>query len=1138
MCDFFTFILQVLTYYAPYDILIAVSDKSMESLTFISKRKVAKVNFNIFLIMWQVVCEREPSYHKNNSLSKKQNYYKGGFSMKNLNKALAMVLVVALMISTVAFASSFSDVQDTETYSEAVNVGVALNLFKGYEDGTFKPEGDITRAEFAAIVVRMLGQEASATGAKTATSFQDVPADNWAAGYVNVATRMGIINGYGDGNFGPDDKVLYEQALKMIVVALGYAPTIGSAGYPVGYITKANELNITNGVNGTSGAAANRGTVAQIVFNAMDVALMTQSGYGTYIEYAINDGSTDEDYKTALTEYQNVVKLQVKVEDVTKIDGQIKVIPVNGTQVTKVNRSKFVDLFSLNASTIKSGTSGIENMIGQRVTAYIACDSTANVEDSVVLYANKDVSKVTELTVAASDVDGAVVGDNGRTNSVDFYYWANATDRQAEVVEIVGYDSILKTDKLPTVYWNGEKKDYANAQAIVDALYDNTPNYEKPLFYGTVTFSKLDNLSTGDYDTIFVTHYENVVVDTVNAVTGRVTTKNLNSSIIFDPDNTSYKSTLYDDKGTELKWTDLKEWDVVSCKKSKQGTSDKTITVGTLVNNTVTGKVDGAQDQDTPKVIFTIGGKEYKIDSRGMDYNEIAMGDTGTFYLDVLGRIAYYNLESGSGSSNYAYVVKGTVLNDIETKSQLKLYTAKGEMVTYNVAQTVKLDGVSMKSEDVYKDDADVFATAKTPVTGVSATRLIEENGTTYFKYSDSTVVPPVVDGAVTVSSTLVNRVKKVADTDFITFELNGNNEITSIDRAYVDSDTKLKTGSKINFAKFDDVATYITYDAVSESFSGASSRIYVTPNTVIMGVHVPTGAVGDTTVDEDKFDIFAVSAIGDEQKFEDVIIFNVNEKLEIGAILVKDQVSISSPTDGFAAVKSIGEGTNTAGDTVLNIGSWKNGVDTLLASVDKSSLDGSINETSDVAIGDIVMPQFNAQGAVKNYGKVAGVTDFADNFVTIVSGINVPDKTTYYYGEVKEIRSRAITFKTAANSLAIAVDTTVTPNVAGIPVYSDVTGAQGDDAAAFTDTISTTGDTNVYIWDERSSSNSNRVTVGDISEIGIKVATRNDYSDAANKIREGQTVYEATGSAIVKVYAVAREYDGKVVDVVLYVFK
>lgn len=98
----------------------------------------------------------------------------------------------------------------------------SLGILEGYEDGTFKPEGTITRAEFAAVTVRLLGAEDSAQGAIGGGQFSDVPDDQWFAGYVNYAASLGIINGMGRrGTFAPQEPVKYQEAVKMLVCMLG-----------------------------------------------------------------------------------------------------------------------------------------------------------------------------------------------------------------------------------------------------------------------------------------------------------------------------------------------------------------------------------------------------------------------------------------------------------------------------------------------------------------------------------------------------------------------------------------------------------------------------------------------------------------------------------------------------------------------------------------------------------------------------------------------------------------------------------------------------------------------------------------------------------------------------------------------------
>ena len=152
--------------------------------------------------------------------------------MKNLKKVLALVVVFAMMLSTVAFAGSFPDVADDADYASAIETLAAMGFFKGDDNGNFNPDATITRAEYAVIVCRLLGIEGSATGK---CDFTDA-ADHWATGYIKMANQYGIVKGYGDGNFGPDDAVKYEEAVKMLVCALGYEPMATSkGGYPTGY---------------------------------------------------------------------------------------------------------------------------------------------------------------------------------------------------------------------------------------------------------------------------------------------------------------------------------------------------------------------------------------------------------------------------------------------------------------------------------------------------------------------------------------------------------------------------------------------------------------------------------------------------------------------------------------------------------------------------------------------------------------------------------------------------------------------------------------------------------------------------------------------------------------------------------------
>jgi hypothetical protein len=206
--------------------------------------------------------------------------------MRNLKKFLAVLIAVVMMATMMipAFAATPSDVVGTD-YEGAVARLVAIGVLTGRPDGTFAPEESISRAEFAAVVIRALGYESVANVAKGTTKFSDVEATYWASGYINLAVSLGITKGRPDGTFGPNEKVLFEDAVTMVVRALGMdALAVAKGGYPTGYLVQGKEF--TKGVKGVAGLPAMRGIVAQLVDNAKNIPIWEQSGFGASQTYA------------------------------------------------------------------------------------------------------------------------------------------------------------------------------------------------------------------------------------------------------------------------------------------------------------------------------------------------------------------------------------------------------------------------------------------------------------------------------------------------------------------------------------------------------------------------------------------------------------------------------------------------------------------------------------------------------------------------------------------------------------------------------------------------------------------------------------------------------------------------------------
>ncbi|MCI9553069.1 MAG: SH3 domain-containing protein, partial [Acutalibacter sp.] len=110
----------------------------------------------------------------------------------------------------------FSDVPDSNPNREAIVALSNIGLIKGYTDGTFRPAGSITRAEFVTILGRCFSLE------EGEPAFSDMPEENsWSYRYIVSATAKGWLNGYGDGTFRPKNLIKRCEAVKVVNTALG-----------------------------------------------------------------------------------------------------------------------------------------------------------------------------------------------------------------------------------------------------------------------------------------------------------------------------------------------------------------------------------------------------------------------------------------------------------------------------------------------------------------------------------------------------------------------------------------------------------------------------------------------------------------------------------------------------------------------------------------------------------------------------------------------------------------------------------------------------------------------------------------------------------------------------------------------------
>lgn len=179
-----------------------------------------------------------------------------------------MVLILILAISSLAAATN------VEQQTEAAKRLVAMGILTGYEDGSLKLENNITRAEFATLAVRLLNRDGEVANYKKDTIFSDVKKESWASGYINIAVEEGLITGYEDETFRPQQSITYAEILAILVRALGYDDKIDTnEPWPTNYTKKATELGIDADMTISANEKATRGDVVLFVDNSLVVEL-------------------------------------------------------------------------------------------------------------------------------------------------------------------------------------------------------------------------------------------------------------------------------------------------------------------------------------------------------------------------------------------------------------------------------------------------------------------------------------------------------------------------------------------------------------------------------------------------------------------------------------------------------------------------------------------------------------------------------------------------------------------------------------------------------------------------------------------------------------------------------------------------
>ena len=389
-------------------------------------------------------------------------------------------IVILCVSSVVSAATSLKDIKNTK-YEDSVDTLITLGLVSGYpEDNTYRPEKAVTRAEMAKLMVVALGQESKVTAAgNKTTKFKDMKG-HWAYAYVNLASELGVINGYPNGNFGPNNTVSYAEATAMILRALEYEDVVSKSkeSWPNNYINQAKKLSLYSSVGTVnSNDGAKRGNVAIMLWNMLRTGVASPVGqnssgiiYGegekllnkkmtkfTYFSDVLIDSiNFDDDYETATIKLKGdkTVTVTMDAGEAAKMYGQKYNILYNNTtkkiiksEKTSNNTTKqgFIEKVTSSKIYIDGGSSrGYDLPKSSRILLY-GVDSIDEAVEAILVFSGSSVEYivafppeqvhlgiVTESDVSISKKNDGIKVANYKTSSSKTYPMADEDDMPDE----------------------------------------------------------------------------------------------------------------------------------------------------------------------------------------------------------------------------------------------------------------------------------------------------------------------------------------------------------------------------------------------------------------------------------------------------------------------------------------------------------------------------------------------------------------------------------------------------------------------------------------------------------------------------------------------------------------------------------
>ena len=539
---------------------------------------------------------------------------------KKILSIFLTIFLICQMFVIPGVSANQSPISEKET-----DLLVSLGLLKGDVNGDLRLGDSLLRSEYTALILRLMGFneiEESNTGK---SSFEDVPESHWAKEYIEFARSINLINGISETNFEPDRKVTRQEAIKILVAALGYGELAEhNGGYPYGYENLAAKLKLLK--NEIAGDTFTRGAACRLLVNSLKVDIMDYTG-------KVVSGNTVLKSYLGIDMYSGYITGTPEVYAERKVfDGNIEIDGVNYKNLYKSD----------------------EELFGCKVEFYV---KTANNDDTV--YYIETLPDETRLEIDSENIISQT--------SLDNFHYTNEYDRAK---------SVNLSDNL-IIFYNGKRVGTADVDKnliipkqgkVILCTSGNSTQYEVAIVqdYRTV------NVEYATEDAIYDAFKNHVYLENADEYTITRGGKEIDATELKKGDVISVAESL--DKKRINIIADYSEvtGSIYAIDKSRGG---ENIYVVNSDGNYIEAE---ASDSYLTAISNSLAENFLEIDNRLLSIK-----------LDAFGKIAYIKLgdvaEGGLDGLQYGYLIDIRQTKDLDSQVRMKILTASNRFETISM---------------------------------------------------------------------------------------------------------------------------------------------------------------------------------------------------------------------------------------------------------------------------------------------------------------------------------------------------------------------------------------------------------------------------------------------------------------------